>query len=1334
MSGFLGLLALLVATITLVPRGSAQQWVSSRESEFPLNTVVAGDFGFLAGGGPSTNAILRSVDGVVWTKVALDKARTLLSIASATNLAGTRHFIALDDSGAILRTLSLDGPWLPVAQARARLNQVASRGALLVACGEEGIVLESVDAGATWSEVSAPVSGKAWRFLVSDGGSLDEQGVWPGFVAVAADGTTMCRDLQGRWVQLASVASSLPVTGLEWFQGYYWVFGEGSPKSWDGRFMDINPPAAVWVAQVLPFLQSTARYRGVGSFGNQAYAFGSSGLLRYDEIGRFPGLENILLPGESVGDFQDAASGRLGVVAVTDRGYVFRRVTTNLPPVPVTGVSIRPARQRLSEGDALFLELDIDPPGKPIQAVRWMLDGTAAVAEGLPIPGSATWFAKPAVTRADAGLYQAEVRFADGSVLVAAKVEVVVEPRPGIVWSKPGTTLGFSNILTGLVLDRSRWLLGGDSGLRTSTNGVDWFLVPKVDRPVYWLERIGGVCFAVGQSVIAKSDDGLNWTLGVGPGGGPLDDEFYGVVRWNGGYAAFGARNEEGGVVWTSADGIHWAQSPGWSRDTFWFGGATDGNVLVFGGMSGSMLRCHSDGSVQELKIPSDGDIYSIAYFRGRFFAVTSKGQIWVSTGGTNWTLQGALGLDAYVLRQRGDRLFVLGNLGGGVLWSADGDRWERCSWNGPAPGESFADVAWVDGTFRLIGSEGIVGTSQALDRVEVPQIGDAVLRLPSVTSPTAEIQVPVLSADRLVFEWWVDGAVVPGATGSMLQLPASAVGSGVWVWLVVRWTEGGVPVGPFRLNPPQQAPLEVTLNAPGGRLPVGSDLSVRVGGLKTSDEVRIRVSVDLDGDGRRGVDEPVVESFLVKDGVLPRLAGVRNPARPGDEDQSTNGVVDCRIAWSLPTEFEALPLPYLVECEVPGSPSSRAIQAVRPEGRADPQGVEGRVVDDKSGLPIPFAVVVAVQTEGLQPISAALTDSAGRFRMPCPSGGYWVFSMRDGFVAPIDPWPILSGDVGGDSLVLPGCFTTKELRMVRADAEIRGQAAFSGGGSGPEEELVLLIGNQGISYGQIGLGGSWRSRVVAGDWLVYNPLLAGGRMGKLSLLEGIAQTQPFQVSSGGLLLDAPVRFQRPERMVRVVVIGPDSKPLPGAMAFSVPTVLNAQDPLTDLPWSAWARTDKQGEAWLAIPAKPQGVSGLWVFGSKVFTVAETNLLAKADITTTKVTVELKSSPRTAGLVRFLDIQRSCCDWPVMKFGASFDLDWEVEASTDLNSWEVVGSGTTSGHLGAFIDGESVLLSQRFYRIRQRKLPADSPAPQDLKMGQRWLSPTGGRSKHLNSR
>lgn len=299
---------------------------------------------------------------------------------------------------------------------------------------------------------------------------------------------------------------------------------------------------------------------------------------------------------------------------------------------------------------------------------------------------------------------------------------------------------------------------------------------------------------------------------------------------------------------------------------------------------------------------------------------------------------------------------------------------------------------------------------------------------------------------------------------------------------------------------------------------------------------------------------------------------------------------------------------------------------------------------------------------------------------------------------------------------------------MVRADAEIRGQATFTGGGSAPEEELVLVIGNRAISFGQIGLGGSWRSRVVAGDWLVYNPLLASGRMGKLSLLEGIAQTQPFQVSSGGLLQDAPVQFQRPERMVRAVVVGADAKPLPGAMAFSVPPVLNTQGLLTDLPWSAWARTDKQGVAWLAIPAKPQGVSGLWVFGSKVFTVTETNLLAKADITTTNVTVELKSSPRTAGLVRFLDIQRSCCDWPVMKFGASFDLDWEVEASTDLESWEVVGSGTTSGHLGAFIDGESVLLSQRFYRIRQKKPTAGSPGPQNLGTGQRWLSPIGGRS------
>lgn len=1306
------LLGILLTIATLVPRSWAQHWISSRESEFPLNTVVAGDFGFLAGGGPSTNAVLRSVDGVVWTNVALDKARTILSMASATNLAGTRYFIALDDSGAILRSSSPGGAWLPVAQARSRLNKVAARGSVMVACGEEGIMLESTDAGATWSEVALvfPVAGKPWRFVVSDGGSLGEQGVWPGFVAVAADGTTMSRDLQGRWILLPSVASSIPITSLEWFQGYYWVFGEGSPKAWDGRFMDtVSSP--VWVAQVLPFFQSTARYRGVGSSGDQAYAFGNSGLLRYDKLSRFPGLENILLQGEFVGDFQSAASSSAGVVAVTDRGYVFRWVNTNLPPTPETRVSLRPAQPRLSEGDALFLDLEIDPPGKSVQAVRWLHDGTTAVLAGGTVPGSATWFANPAVTRADAGFYQAEVRFADGSMVVSGKAEVVVEPRPGIVWSKPATAPGFSNILSGLVIDRSRWLLGGDSGLISSTNGVDWSRVPKVDRPVYWLERIDGVSFALGQSVIAKSDDGLNWTLGVGPGGASIDDDFYGVVRWNGGYAAFGARAEAGGVVWISADGIHWAQDPRWNGDTFWLGGATDGNVVVFGGGSGSMLRCLADGSAQSFKLPSDDDVYSLAYFRGRFFAVTSRGQIWVSTGGTNWALQGTVGLDAYALRQRGNRLFVLGSRGGGVLWTGDGDHWERCTWNGPAPGESFVDVAWVDGTFRLIGSEGIVGESKPLERVEVPQVGNIMLQLPSGMSSTAAIQVPFLSADALEFEWWVGGAVIPRATGSTLQLPASAIGNGVFVWLVVRWKEGGVTAGPFRLTPPQQGPLELTLNAPGGKLPVASDLWVKVGGLKTSEEVRIRVSIDLDGDGQRGADEPVVESFLVKDGVLPKLAAVRNPALPGDEDQSTNGVINCRIPWSLPTEFEALPLPYLVECEVPGSPSSRAIQAVRTEDRTDPQGVDGRVVDAKSGLPIRSAVVVAVQTEGLQPISASLTDSAGRFHMPCPPGGYWLFALRDGFVAQIDPWSILKGDVGGDSLVLPGCFTARELRMVPADAEIRGQATFSGGGSAPEEALVLVLGNQGISSGQIGLGGSWRSRVVAGNWQIYYPPLANGRMGQLPLMNGTSQAQTFQVSSGGVLQDAPMRLQRPERMVRVVVVGPDTKPVPGAMAFSVPPLLGAGGPFTDLSWSACARTDKGGEAWLAIPAPLQGISGLWVYGNKVLTVVETNSMPQADIATTQVTVKLKSYPRTGSLIRFLDIQRNSCDWPVVMFGASFNLDWEVEASADLESWKVVGTGSTIGHLGAFMDGESVLLRQRFYRIREKKSSAALSGP-----------------------
>lgn len=1291
----------VMAVGVLLPLGGrGQEWVDSRESTTPLRAVIAGDFGFLAGGGPSTDALLRSPDGSKWFKVPLGGVRTIQSIATTVGPNGRPAYVAVDASGGVLRSEAPEGPWVEVAQARGGLNRVASRSGLFVACGVDGILLESVDAGITWKEIPSPVAGKSWRFLTADGGVRQAGSIWAGFLMLADDGTAVCRDLDGRWTTLSSLRSIVPLTGVEWFNDHFWVFGEGTPVSWAGRFIAVDVPISLWTSLVLPPFQSSARYRAVSALGATAYSFGDSGLIRSGPAPGFPGLENILVPGETVGNFTDSSVGRFGIAAVTDLGHVFR-LPTNTPPRPEILVTIRPTRTLLSEGERLFLELDVAAPDKVVQSVQWLLDSRPIGGVDPTVPATATWYLKSAVTASDSGFYRAEVVFTDGTrVASESGIGIHVEPRPALVWSPVSPAAGLSNVLTGLALSRDRLLIGGESGLSSSSDGVRWSPVSSIDRPVYWLDRINGICFALGQELIARSTNGVDWVPGRGPGGDPIGGEFFGVLPWGGGYLAFGGKSGVGGVVLFSKDGIGWDLDSRLAGTNYWFGGGTDGRILVLGGQKGALRRCLPDGSVQEVRIASGEDIYSVAAFRGRFLAVTESGKLWASTDGLTWVLKRDLGFQAYVFRQRGSLLFVLGSGGSGVQWTADGEVWTPGAWNGPAPSPDFGDVVLVEGVYRLVGPTGIVGTSQDLGDVETPVVPEPSVRQPSPSASAVRVEVPVVFSETVEYQWWLDGAVIPGVVGSILELPTTDWTQERRIWVVVRWSQGSLPLGPFRIVPSRPEPFGFTLNTPGGTLAAGSDLWVKIQGLAISGEVRVRVSIDLDGDGRRQPTEPVVESFVVKDGILPSIGGVRAPAQPGDEDHEANGAIDCRIAWSQPTEFEALSLSYVVECELPGLPGSSGSMALRTEVRTDPQGVEGVVVNPKTGLPVPFAMVLAFQPEGLQPVSGVVADAQGRYRMPCPSGGFWIVALRDGFVSPIDPSAFLGGLAGGDGLVLPGCFAHRVLHLSPADAEIEGRILVSNSPAPIGDEMLLLVGQEGIALGQISSGGTWRARVLGGEWRVHNLGLGSGRMGRMSLVGSSAQDQRFKVEKGGVLRDAVIRSQRPDRLLRVAVTGPGPRPLAGAWVSSVPANPGA-DPL----WGAWGRADNDGIAWLGLPAGEQWIGGMFVSGNQWFPAVETNRFVLADAKSTQVVLDLKAEPRPDALIRFLSIENRCCGWPQTVFGASFDMDYEVEASSDLIGWKVIATGSTSGHLGAFIDGDSVLWDKRFYRIRRRGSP-----------------------------
>ena len=1302
------LLSFIVSASFQVTQG--QTWKANRVAGYPLNSVVAGDFGFVAAGGPGPS-IFRSVRGDSWQEVPLGGVRTIRSVTTVTNTGG-RVFLAVDASGGILRSTSVSGPWQQVAQARSGLHQVAGRDNLFVACGNDGLVLETIDAGVTWKEIASPAAGKSLRHLRCKPQSQGDSSTLAEFVMLSEDGGAWCRISSGKWLPLSPLTAKVPITGLRVLGEDFWVFGQNDPVSWSGRFIGSDTPVALWVAHILPFLQTSAKYRAVAGLDGSLHAFGDSGMIRSDAAGRFPGLESIWVPDVAVGNFTDATSTVFDLIAVTDAGFAVRIASTNAVPLPSVTVQVLPGRQRVFEGDALDLDLRVTPSTLKIKSVVWRNNGRPVAQSDSRVPLSATWLHRTQVTSVDAGTYDVDVQFVEpvGSVVVTPAV-VEVQPQSPIQWNAKATTPGFSNVLTGVAFPDATVLLGGESGLKVSTNGLNWSQVPGITTNVYWLERVDGICFALGQGLIARSEDGRDWTRGRGSLGLMV---FYGLVRWNGQWIVFGSEGDKGaGAV--SSDGVFWVPDGRLASDDYWYGGATDGRALLLGGRAGALRCIQLDGTVRSVKLPTGGDdIYSLVYFRGVFYALTSGGMVLSSPDGIVWSQRQQLGFDGYVFRISGGCLFVVGNgERGGVACTHDGIQWNVGQWAGASPASGFTDVFLKDGVFHLVGSQGVVGVSAPVAAIETPTALVPLVQKPALAGGSVRIEVPVQSPERVEFQWWIDGVPVSGAMGQFIEIPVSELTRSVWVWALIRWSGGGVPVGPFRVDPSLVSAPSMKLNTENGFLPPGSDLVVAVGGISSIGQVRIRVSIDLNSDGIRQPGEPAVESFLVTDGVLPQCGNVRNPNRPGDDDGTVNGSVNCRIPWSIPTEFEALPLPYVVECELPGRPELSSSVGFRILPRVEVQGVEGVVQDATSGLPLASTVVVALQPEGLQPVAAALTDAAGRYRLQCPPGGFWILPLKFGHVAPIDPMPLLEGQQCGDCLVLPGCIAKHNLSLVVTNAAISGKIRPAAPMEMPEEELFLMIGGAGIALAQVDLDWQWHASVLAGQWLAYTPVLGSARMGRMTLAEGAGQLEPFVVASQARVTDADLIFQRPSRMLKVSVKGSANATLPGSLVFALPKSLGTQ-PMVDPPWVSWAKSDTQGTAWLALSDKESRVGGLLVDGSRVHGATNEPVLVAPSVA--QLDIVLDPAPRPTTLLRFLEIDRGCCEWPRMVFGSAFNLPWEIEASTDLADWKVIASGTTSGHVGSFVDGDSVGRDIRFYRVRRRHPPAVGPMQGSLRI------------------
>ncbi|WP_044871973.1 tail fiber protein [Pseudomonas sp. LFM046] len=349
---------------------------------------------------------------------------------------------------------------------------------------------------------------------------------------------------------------------------------------------------------------------------------------------------------------------------------------------------------------------------------------------------------------ADGGTTWSAVALVDGSgtsVLVngltyGAGVFVAVGSSGRIGYSADGRTWTLatspfsSTVVRGVTFAAGLFVAVADSGkLATSPDGANWTLRTSQ----FGTSAVLGVAYSVGRFVIvgaagkvAYSADGETWTLGTSGSSSTLNA--VGAVA--GGFVTY-----DSSLAYTSSDGNTWtSNTPGiGAHDAFVASGGrvllsgstvletTDGvtwtpfsnplpggiDVLAFfddgvleivgGGNATYFFRPAGGAWARRFNLAGTSDISAIAHGAGKYVAISTSGDLVVSTDAVTWTRVETTATVAAVSAVYGNGLFVVGCTSGRIMTSADAETWTVTTLSGVTG--SAGVTAFGGGRFAII-------------------------------------------------------------------------------------------------------------------------------------------------------------------------------------------------------------------------------------------------------------------------------------------------------------------------------------------------------------------------------------------------------------------------------------------------------------------------------------------------------------------------------------------------------------------------------------------------------------------------------------------------------
>lgn len=296
--------------------------------------------------------------------------------------------------------------------------------------------------------------------------------------------------------------------------------------------------------------------------------------------------------------------------------------------------------------------------------------------------------------------------------------------------------------------------VGGQDGLKTSTDGVNWTSHRATDPSLYYGFAFGGGTYvAVGDGGIIKSStDAVTWFNRAS--GLPPNATLYAAAHGNGRFVTVGSSGNiltsENGISWTSRasttnshlravvyaagqfvvggdnalltspDGLVWTNR---TQSTFYYHfGLAYGNGIYMTATLGGPPSSSPDGITWTTRSsPPNGSPKAIAFGNGLFVTVGTGGNIATSPDGTVWTARTSPTTSYLTNITFANNAFVAVCQGGGVVTSGDGITWTFHSVPADLWGIGYGDGLFVTGYGASIITDFVGGASMPDLAVEHP-------------------------------------------------------------------------------------------------------------------------------------------------------------------------------------------------------------------------------------------------------------------------------------------------------------------------------------------------------------------------------------------------------------------------------------------------------------------------------------------------------------------------------------------------------------------------------------------------------------------------------------